>query len=561
MHRLALFRAFSRQATADVSGLVRRLWHDRRGNYSMIVVLLLPVLTGFVGVGTEMGLWLYDQQSQQTATDAAAFSAATYYKSQSPVPNGNTTAGPNGQAQALAVAASYGFPGTAGCSNQSGVRTCLSPQNCSVNAPGAGSACVQVNNPPVVGTQAGNAAAFEVIIAQSPQQLFSKALISTPVVIKARTVGVVSSQNQQTQTQAQAPCTGTNCVCIKVTNATSLSDAADFTGSAALTLNGCSLEVDDTGGAGLNLSGSAVVSATDIYLASPSLQYSGSGTACDAANQGTTHCNAVTGMLAAPPAGGFSDPYQAQLAGNIPIITTSAMGGCQGATPGIGGSTLGPNPAGGSIYFSQIRIASNTTLRAGTYYICPGGNVTISGSSTLVSTAPFPLATGCTSPYTSCNGVIPFAAGDGVTLVFLGLTGTSGTVTNCSYFSISGGASLQLVPPQTGPFAGIVLTSSINCTPPAIDASGNVAGTATISGGSATQLFGAVDLPDYSITYSGNSSVGTGGCLAIIANSFSVTGVASVANNCSGVGTTGIGPPTTTTTTTTTTVYAAGLAN
>lgn len=199
-HRFALFRSLSRRAMAQGSGLVRGFLRDRRGNYSMIVVLLLPVLTGFVGVGTEMGLWLYDQQSEQTAADAAAFSAATYYKSQSPVAQGDTISGPNGQAQALAVAASYGFPGTAGCATQNNVRTCLSPQNCSISMPGAGSACVQVNNPPVSGTQAGNAAAFEVIIAQSPQQLFSKVLISTPVVIKARTVGVVNSQSQQTQT-------------------------------------------------------------------------------------------------------------------------------------------------------------------------------------------------------------------------------------------------------------------------------------------------------------------------------------------------------------------------
>lgn len=126
---------------------------------------------------------------------------------------------------------------------------------------------------------------------------------------------------------------------------------------------------------------------------------------------------------------------------------------------------------------------------------------------------------------------------------------------------MSGGASLDLVPPATGPYAGIVITSSINCQPPAIGASGNQSGTATISGGSATQLYGAVDLPDYSITYSGSSSAGNGGCLNIIANSFSVTGAAEVANNCGGAGTSGIGPPTTTTTTSSTTVYAAALAN
>ena len=127
MHRYASVRTFCRARAASLTGLLGRFWRDRCGNYSMIVVLLLPVLTGFVGVGTEMGLWLYDHQSQQTAADSAAFSAATYYKSQSPVGTGDTTSGPNGQAQALAVAASYGFPGTAACASENGVRTCLAP--------------------------------------------------------------------------------------------------------------------------------------------------------------------------------------------------------------------------------------------------------------------------------------------------------------------------------------------------------------------------------------------------------------------------------------------------
>ena len=158
MHRYVFLRTFCRPRAASLIGRLGRFWRDRCGNYSMIVVLLLPVLTGFVGVGTEMGLWLYDHQSQQTAADSAAFSAATYYQSQSPIGNGDTTSGPNGQAQALAVAASYGFPGSASCATQNSVRTCLAPQNCSVGAPGTGAACVEVNNPPLSGTQAGNAA-------------------------------------------------------------------------------------------------------------------------------------------------------------------------------------------------------------------------------------------------------------------------------------------------------------------------------------------------------------------------------------------------------------------
>src|ERR1700733_2594744 len=167
MHHLGLARLLS---------AARRLWRDRRGNYSMIVVLLLPVLTGFVGIGTEMGLWLYDQQSEQTAADSAAFSAAIYYRNQSPLQQGDTTTGPNGQSQAFAVTTNYGFvfSGSPSCSTSGSVRTCVAPANCSINAPGTGAACVEVNNPPLVGAHSTDPSAYEVIVAQSPVQLFSK---------------------------------------------------------------------------------------------------------------------------------------------------------------------------------------------------------------------------------------------------------------------------------------------------------------------------------------------------------------------------------------------------
>ncbi len=70
--------------------------------------------------------------------------------------------------------ANYGFTtGTPSCATASGSRTCVAPANCSINAPGTGAACVEVNNPPLAGrAPRPDATAFEVIVAQSPQQLF-----------------------------------------------------------------------------------------------------------------------------------------------------------------------------------------------------------------------------------------------------------------------------------------------------------------------------------------------------------------------------------------------------
>ena len=93
---------------------------------------------------------------------------------------------------------------------------------------------------------------------------------------------------------------------------------------------------------------------------------------------GGESCNAVTGTLAAPAAGGYADPYQAQLANAtlpngspaIPTIASAAAGGCQGASIGIGAS-IGPATAGGTIYYSQVRDHLECDAQAGVYLHLP----------------------------------------------------------------------------------------------------------------------------------------------------------------------------------------------
>lgn len=281
----------------------------------------------------------------------------------------------------------------------------------------------------------------------------------------------------------------------------------------------------------------------------------------------------------------FTDPYATQEQGNlysggpvaIPTITSSNRAGCQSATSDTGNLTTNITGSAGASYPTNSRYlttvslsSANFTIQPGVYYICPGGTVSVSGIATL-SAAPFAaggaLTEGgvtCTSPYLACNGTVPYQNGDGVTFVLLGLTNTStGAVTNCASFAVSGTASLSLVPPNAGPFSGILITSSPNCTPPPYG-SGSGTGTASVSGNATQNIFGVINLPEYAVNYSGGSTAASSGCLNIIANSLKISGSASLGNDCTGVGTTGIGPPTTTTTTTTTgggTTYSAGLGN
>ena len=201
---------------------VRRLWRDRRGNYSLIVVLLLPVITGFVAMGSEAGLWFYTHQSMQGAADEAAFSAARV-----------AISGGEWSIEALAVAASHGFTN------------------------GANATTVVALSPPQAGSHVGVAGYYEVFISQQQRRLFSALLISTPVTISARAVAAISG-------------TSASDGCLVALDKTVIG-AISASGGAALNLANCDL-YDDSAASGtstkaaLVLTGGAGITATAGYI-------------------------------------------------------------------------------------------------------------------------------------------------------------------------------------------------------------------------------------------------------------------------------------------------------
>jgi Flp pilus assembly protein TadG len=197
--------------------LPRRLWRHRRGNYSMIVVLLLPVLTGFVGLGTEAGLWFYTHQSMQGAADAAAFSGAQV-----------AISGGQWSTEALAVAASHGFTN------------------------GAGTTSVQPISPPQAGSHIGVTGYYEVFISQQQNRLFSALLISTPVTITARAVATVASA-----------ASGNGCL---VALDPTVSSAIAASGTAQLNLAGCNLYDDSSSSLAFVMSGTTSITANAGFV-------------------------------------------------------------------------------------------------------------------------------------------------------------------------------------------------------------------------------------------------------------------------------------------------------
>ena len=190
-----------------------RFLRDTSGSYLIIGALMMPVLVGAVGLGTDYGLWVHTHQTAQSATDSAAVSAAT---------DGNAA---NLQAQALAVAASYGF------------------------LTGTNGATVTVNRPPKAGSSTAVANAVEVIVQQTRAPLFSGVFLHQPVTISARSVAI--------------PVPGTGCVI--ALNGTA-SGSVTVQGTSQIKLQNCNLYDNSNNSTALTIGGSGTVEALSVAV-------------------------------------------------------------------------------------------------------------------------------------------------------------------------------------------------------------------------------------------------------------------------------------------------------
>ncbi|MBR0712823.1 TadE/TadG family type IV pilus assembly protein [Bradyrhizobium liaoningense] len=188
---------------------LRRFASEESGSYAVILALVMPVLVGTAGLGTEVGWWLYLHKNMQSAADSGAVSAAT--------------AGSNLQVEANAVTAAYGYTN------------------------GANNVTVTVNQPPSTGSYATVAQAVEVIVSQQRPRLLSALFGSNPITITARSVAV--------------PNNGQGCV---LALDPTYSPAAKASGNANINLIGCNLYDNSGGGPALDVTGTTSVSANMV---------------------------------------------------------------------------------------------------------------------------------------------------------------------------------------------------------------------------------------------------------------------------------------------------------
>ena len=187
----------------------------KSGNIAVLAAIVLPVVVGGFGLGSEVGYWYLSQRKLQQAVDASAYSAGIRKRS-----------GDDEDAY-TAIAKTIAY--------ESGLDTDIG--------------AVEVFSPPTTGIYIGNEDALEVVLTETHEPLFSGLFREEPIVLSARSVVLL-------QDAATA--------CIVALN-TSASKAMKLGGTADITFEGCNMASNSLASDSFSLSGSGAVTTGCAY--------------------------------------------------------------------------------------------------------------------------------------------------------------------------------------------------------------------------------------------------------------------------------------------------------
>jgi len=191
---------------------------SRRGSVAIQMAIMMTVLIGMAGLGTEVPYMMYKHRQMQTAADSAALGAA--------------------------VALTQGYPDIA--TEADGIAAALGFTN------GTGSVTVTVNNPPKSGNYTANSSAVEVIVSQ-PQTLKMAGLFGVSVYnLSARAVALAGSGSG-----------GGYCM-LSTENDSGV--GVGLWGGVKLTMTGCGMAVNSSGPAALELNSGGTLTAPLVSL-------------------------------------------------------------------------------------------------------------------------------------------------------------------------------------------------------------------------------------------------------------------------------------------------------
>ena len=389
------------------ANLLKRFVRDESGAYAIIVALLMPVLIGTAGLGTEVAWWYFKHKNMQSAADSGAVSAAT--------------AGSNLTNEANSVTAAYGY------------------------ANGVNNVTVTVNQPPTSGNYATSPQAVEVIVSQPQQRLLSALFGNGPVPITARAVALANP--------------GTGCVLALDRTA---NPAVTVQGIAQLNLVNCNLYDNSNGSSALNVGGSGTISAGQVGVV---------GSISGASSITTTNGTRTGIRPVADPYANVTPTMPTWCDYNNKLMvkgtTTLSPGVYCGDVVVNAGATLNLNP--GVYYFSgaNLSVAGNATITgSGVTLVFTGsgnnwGSANIGSNANVSLTAPTSGTTAGIVIYADRNmpvgtafsltggGTQNFGGAIYVPKAALSFSGGNGTSTSCTKIvadtiSFSGNSNVQV---------------------------------------------------------------------------------------------------------------------
>ncbi len=200
-----------KKISAGMTGFMKH----KSGNVAVLAAILLPVVIGCFGLGSEVGYWYLSQRKLQQAVDASAYSAGVRKRS-----------GDDEDAY-TAIAQTIAF--------KSGLDADIGT--------------VEVFSPPTTGVYTGDNDAVEVVLTETHEPLFAGLFREEPVVLSARSVVLLQDA-------------ATACI---VALSTSASKAMKLGGTADVVFDGCNMASNSLASDSFSLSGSGSVTTGCAY--------------------------------------------------------------------------------------------------------------------------------------------------------------------------------------------------------------------------------------------------------------------------------------------------------
>jgi Flp pilus assembly protein TadG len=331
--------------------LMARLLRDEEGAWLISMTIMLPVLIGVAGLGTEGGMLFYQHRSLQSAADSAAYSAAIHC---SYVYNPtNTPACPTSAltTQAQAVVASYGY--TLGT--------------------GTNQANVTATATTVPLTAGGTLPAVQVAISRPQSAIFSS--IYVPSLSNSVSATAVLIGGSSTNSSASGGCV---LALGNTSTGNNLANAISLQGNPSITVNGCGIFSDSTdcvsGSYSESLGGNATITAGSLGSAGCTNIFGNAqvtlpnSVTCNSSHESA--CTQSDGTISDPYAGASvpSSPSACTQTNYSPSLhsTTIALpaGRYCGTTQfhGTGGTPSTITLSAGGVYIFDSQGASGTTL-------------------------------------------------------------------------------------------------------------------------------------------------------------------------------------------------------